>query len=293
MKKLIFRGVATALVTPMNEDRSINLSKIKEVAENQINAGINALVVNGTTGEASTLSSDEQAKTIAAVCESANGRVPVIAGAGSNDTERALYLAKQAEELGADALLIVTPYYNKTSQKGLIEHYFYIADRVSLPIIVYNVPGRTGVNIKPETYKELSRHKNIVAAKEASGDITSLIRSLDLCGDDLHFYSGNDDQITPFLSLGGCGVISVLSNLLPKTVVLMCASCFSGDYKKAAALQIEHIGLIDALFSDVNPVPIKAAMNLCGHAVGPTRMPLSEMNEKLRGKLILELNRFI
>ncbi len=293
MKKLIFRGAATALVTPMNEDRSINLSKIKEVAENQIKSGINALVVNGTTGEASTLSSDEHAETIAAVCEIANGKVPVIAGAGSNDTAHALYLAKQAQSLGADALLIVTPYYNKTSQNGLIEHYFYIADRVSLPIIVYNVPARTGVNIKPETYRELSRHKNIVAAKEASGDITSLIRSLDLCGDDLYFYSGNDDLITPFLSLGGVGVISVLSNLLPETVAKICELCFLGDYEKAAAMQIEHIGLIDALFSDVNPVPIKEALNLSGCAVGPTRMPLSKMNEKLRGKLILELNRFI
>lgn len=293
MKKLIFRGAATALVTPMNEDRSINFAKIKEISENQILSGINALVVNGTTGEASTLSTDEQALTIKAVCEQTAGRVPVIAGAGSNDTMRALYLAQQAEAMGADALLIVTPYYNKTSQSGLIEHYNYIAERVSLPIIVYNVPSRTGVNIKPETYKELSRHKNIVACKEASGDVSSLARSMDLCGDDMYFYSGNDDQIVPFLSLGGVGVISVLSNILPKKVCEICNACFQGDYKNASREQIEHMGLIDALFCDVNPIPVKAAMNMLGHEVGPTRLPLSSMDANKRGKLLLELKRFI
>ncbi len=291
MKKLIFKGAATALVTPMNEDRSINFSKIKEVTENQIESGINALVVNGTTGEASTLSADEQAATIKAVCEQANGRVPIIAGAGSNDTARALLLAKQAEETGADALLIVTPYYNKTSQNGLIEHYYHIADNVNLPIIVYNVPSRTGVNIKPETYKELSRHKNIVACKEANGDITSVIRSIDLCGDEMHFYSGNDDQITPFMSIGGMGVISVLSNLMPGNVCDMCNACLNGDYKKAAELQIKYMRLIDALFCDVNPVPVKEALNILGYDVGPTRLPLCPMRTNLRGKLYLELKR--
>ncbi len=293
MKKLIFKGAATALVTPMNEDRSINFTKIKEVTENQILSGINALVVNGTTGEASTLSSDEQALAIKTVCDQTAGRVPVIAGAGSNDTERALFLARQAKDMGADALLIVTPYYNKTSQNGLIEHYFYIADRVSLPIIVYNVPSRTGVNIKPETYKELSRHNNIVACKEANGDITSLIRSMDLCGDDMSFYSGNDDQIVPFLSLGGVGVISVLSNLLPQKVCEICDSCLLGDFKKAAEEQIKYIRLIDALFCDVNPIPIKEALNIAGVDVGPTRLPLCPISSRLRGKLFLELKRFI
>ncbi|MBR6693716.1 MAG: 4-hydroxy-tetrahydrodipicolinate synthase [Clostridia bacterium] len=293
MKKLIFKGAATAIVTPMNDDRSINFSKIKEVTENQILNGINALVVNGTTGEASTLSADEQAKTIAAVCEQSAGRVPIIAGAGSNDTMRALMLAKQAEELGADALLIVTPYYNKTSQNGIISHYTYIADRVDLPIIVYNVPQRTGVNIKPETYRELSRHKNIVAAKEASGDIPALIRAIDLCGDELYFYSGNDDIIVPSLSVGGMGVISVASNILPRDIADICNSCFRGNYKEAAKRQVELIRLIDALFCDVNPVPVKTAMNILGMNVGPVRMPLYPMSENLRAKLLLELKRVL
>jgi len=293
LKKLIFKGAATAIVTPMNDDRSINFSKIKEVTENQILNGINALVVNGTTGEASTLSADEQAKNIAAVCEQSAGRVPIIAGAGSNDTMRALMLAKQAEELGADALLIVTPYYNKTSQNGIISHYTYIADRVDLPIIVYNVPQRTGVNIKPETYRELSRHKNIVAAKEASGDIPALIRAIDLCGDELYFYSGNDDIIVPSLSVGGMGVISVASNILPRDIADICNSCFRGNYKEAAKRQVELIRLIDALFCDVNPVPVKTAMNILGMNVGPVRMPLYPMSENLRAKLSLELKRVL
>lgn len=291
MKKLIFRGAATALVTPMNDDRSVNFEKIKELTENQIISGINALVVNGTTGEASTLSADEQFETIKVVSETAAGRVPIIAGAGSNDTSRALMLAKNAETAGADALLIVTPYYNKTSQNGLIEHYFYIADRVMLPIIVYNVPSRTGVNIKPETYKELSRHKNIVACKEANGDISSLVRSMELCGNDMHFYSGNDDQIVPFLSLGGDGVISVAANILPAEISNVCKQCFNGDYSTAASLQKKYIRLIDALFCDVNPMPIKEAMNYLGIGVGPARLPLCGMNDNLKGKLLLELKR--
>ena len=262
MKKLIFKGAATALVTPMNDDRSINIDKIKEVAENQISNNIDALVVNGTTGEASTLSADEQARIIRAVCSQAAGRVPIIAGSGSNDTERALTLSKQAKDCGADALLIVTPYYNKTSQNGLISHYFYIADRVDLPIIVYNVPSRTGVNIKPETYRELARHKNIVACKEAGGNVADMIRAMDLCGDELYFYTGNDELIVPSLSVGAMGVISVVSNIIPNDIHNLCSLCFEGRYALAAQKQTELIRLIDALFSDVNAVPIKTAMNI-------------------------------
>ncbi len=291
MKKLIFKGAATAIVTPMNDDGSINLSKIKEVTENQISENIDALIACGTTGEASTLSSDEQKSIIKAVVDAADGRVPIIAGAGSNDTERAVFLAQNAEEAGADALLVVTPYYNKTSQRGIIEHYNYIADSVNIPIIVYNVPSRTGVTIKPETYKELSRHKNIVAAKEASGDLVSLMRAINLCGDELYFYSGNDDIIVPFMSVGGVGVISVLSNILPNDVHNMCSLCFSGDYKSAAEYQLRYMNLIDSLFSDVNPIPIKAAMNKLGLGVGPVRLPLYQMDDKNLKKLSLELQK--
>ena len=293
MKKPIFQGAATAIITPMNEDRSVNYEKLKELTENQITNGIDALVVCGTTGESATVSYEEHAAIIKTVANAAKKRVPVIAGTGTNDTLRALTLAKNATEAGADALLIVTPYYNKTSQDGLIEHYKYIADRVTLPIILYNVPSRTGVNILPSTYKALSMHKNIVAVKEANGDISALSQSINLCGDNLDFYSGNDDQTIPFLSLGAKGVISVASNIIPNEMHKMCSQYFEGNTKEAAAMQIKYTPLFNALFCDVNPVPVKEAMNILGMDVGPVRLPLCKLSDTKKEFLRAEIERYI
>ena len=279
MKQRIFTGAATALVTPMNPDGSVNFERLKSLVKEQINGGIDALVICGTTGEKSTLRYDEHLKVIEAAAIAANKAVPIIAGTGSNDTVYSVELCNDAEKLGADAFLMVTPYYNKTSQAGLVAHYNYIADRVNKPIILYNVPSRTGVGITPETYKELSKHKNIVATKEANGDLSSVLKTRYLCGDDLDIYSGNDDQIVPIMSLGGIGVISVLSNILPKETHDICAEMLKGNLNKAADLQIKYSGLISALFCDVNPTPVKQAMNLLGMEAGPCRMPLYPMNE--------------
>ncbi len=291
MKKCIFEGCATALITPMNEDGSVNFETLAELVDSQIKGGVDALVICGTTGESATLSGEEHIKVIEAAVKAADHRVPIIAGTGSNDTQFALEISKEAIKVGADALLMVTPYYNKTSQRGLIKHYTYIADRVDVPIILYNVPSRTGVNIKPETYFELSKHKNIVAAKEANGDISSLIKTIALCGDDLAIYSGNDDQIVPIMSLGGKGVISVLSNVLPKETHDITAACLEGDFKKGTELAVKYLDLANALFMDVNPIPVKEAMNLIGLEVGPCRMPLTEMDEKQVAALTEELKK--
>ncbi len=262
MKTTVFKGAATALVTPFNSDGSVNYTCLENLVESQIENGIDALVICGTTGEKSTLRYQEHLKVIEVATNKANKKVPVIAGTGSNDTVYSVELCSDAEKLGADAFLMVTPYYNKTSQAGLIAHYNYIADRVNKPIILYNVPSRTGVDITPQTYKELSRHPNIVATKEASGNISKIAEIKYLCGDDLEIYSGNDDQIVPIMSLGGIGVISVLSNILPKETHNICEYYLSGDTDKSTDLQIKYTGLINALFSDVNPIPIKQAMNL-------------------------------
>lgn len=291
MKKCIFEGCATALITPMNEDGSVNFETLAELVDSQIKGGVDALVICGTTGESATLSGEEHIKVIEAAVKAADHRVPIIAGTGSNDTQFALEISKEAIKVGADALLMVTPYYNKTSQRGLIKHYTYIADRVDVPIILYNVPSRTGVNIKPETYFELSKHKNIVAAKEANGDISSLIKTIALCGDNLAIYSGNDDQIVPIMSLGGKGVISVLSNVLPKETHDITAACLEGDFKKGTELAVKYLDLANALFMDVNPIPVKEAMNLIGLEVGPCRMPLTEMDEKQVAALTEELKK--
>ena len=279
MKQQIFKGAATALVTPMNQDGSVNFNRLETLVEEQINAGIDALVICGTTGEKSTLRYDEHVKVIEVAAKSANKRVPIIAGTGSNDTVYSVELCDDAQKVGADAFLMVTPYYNKASQKGLVAHYNYIADRVNKPIILYNVPSRTGVSIAPETYKELSKHPNIVATKEANGDLSAVAKTRYLCGDDLAVYSGNDDQIVPIMSLGGIGVISVLSNLLPKETHQLCMNYLGGNIEESAKAQIKYTGLINALFSDVNPVPVKTAMNLAGMNVGPFRLPLYEMND--------------
>lgn len=290
MKKQIFKGAATALVTPMNADGSVNFDRLESLVDSQIKAGIDALVICGTTGEKSTLRYDEHLKVIEVAAKSANKRVPIIAGTGSNDTVYSVELCDDAEKMGADAFLMVAPYYNKTSQTGLVAHYNYIADRVNKPIILYNVPSRTGVNIEPKTYKELSKHPNIVATKEASGNISQIAEIKYLCGDDLELYSGNDDQIVPLMSLGGIGVISVLSNILPRETHDICIKYLEGKTKEASDLQVKYIGLINALFSDVNPTPVKQAMNLMGMDVGPCRLPLYPMSENkidnLKQKLI-------
>lgn len=285
MKNRIFTGAATALITPMNEDGSVNFERLSTLVDEQIIGGIDALVICGTTGEKSTLRYDEHLKVIEQSVKACAGRVPIIAGTGSNDTVYSVELCSDAEKVGADAFLMVTPYYNKASQEGLVAHYNYIADRVNKPIILYNVPSRTGVNIKPETYKELSKHKLIVATKEANGDLSSVAKTKYLCGDDLDIYSGNDDQIVPMLSLGGIGVISVLSNLLPLQVHNICNDYLSGNTQTAMENQIKYIGLIEALFSDVNPVPVKTAMNILGYNAGPFRQPLYKMNEKALNNL--------
>lgn len=290
MKKQIFKGAATALVTPMNADGSVNFDRLESLVDSQIKAGIDALVICGTTGEKSTLRYNEHLKVIEVAAKSANKRVPIIAGTGSNDTVYSVELCDDAEKMGADAFLMVAPYYNKTSQTGLVAHYNYIADRVNKPIILYNVPSRTGVNIEPKTYKELSKHPNIVATKEASGNISQIAEIKYLCGDDLELYSGNDDQIVPLMSLGGIGVISVLSNILPRETHDICIKYLEGKTKEASDLQVKYIGLINALFSDVNPTPVKQAMNLMGMDVGPCRLPLYPMSENkidnLKQKLI-------
>ena len=286
MKKPIFQGAATAIVTPMYDDCSVNYEKLKELTENQILKGIDALVVCGTTGESATVSYEEHKKIIETVVKQTNGRVPVIAGAGSNDTARAVLLSQNAIDAGADALLIVTPFYNKTSQKGIVAHYKYIADRVSVPIIVYNVPSRTGVNVLPETYLQLSKHPNIVAVKEANGNISALAESISLCGDDLVFYSGNDDQTVPFLSLGGKGVISVASNILPYEMHKICYDYMNGNCNEAAKEQLKYTRIFKLLFCDVNPIPVKEAMNILGYGVGPVRLPLCAMSEE--NKTLLE-----
>ena len=291
MKKRIFTGCATALVTPFNDDCSVNYPRLRTLIEEQIAGGVDALVICGTTGESATLDNDEHIKVLEEAVTTANGRVPIIAGTGSNDTMYAAQLSQHAESLGVDGLLMVTPYYNKTSQNGLINHYFYVADRVNTPIILYNVPSRTGTAIKPETYKELAKHENIVAVKEANGDISSIAKTMSLCQGELDLYSGNDDEIVPIMSLGGIGVISVLSNILPRETHNICEEFFKGNIDKARDMQLKYVSLINALFSDVNPIPVKEAMNMMGLGMGPLRMPLAPMTDSARAALREELKK--
>ena len=277
MKKPIFTGVATALITPFDKFGKIDYDKFGDLVEFQINAGVNALVVCGTTGEASTLTDEEHREAISFVVKKTAGRVPVIAGTGSNDTDYAISLTKHACEEGADAILLVTPYYNKATQKGLIKMYTEIADNCDKPIILYNVPSRTGVNIEPATYKALAKHPNIVAIKEANGNISKIAETAHLIGDELDMYCGNDDQIVPMMSLGAKGVISVLSNVLPKETVAICDKFFNGDIKGSAKLQLELLPLINALFCEVNPIPVKCAMAHMGYTENVLRSPLYPM----------------
>ncbi len=285
MKKCIFKGCATALATPFN-DSGVNFSEFEKLINFQLAHGINALVVCGTSGEASTMTKDEKAQTIKFAVECTNHKVPVIVGTGSNNTAEAIRQSKLAEELGADAILVVTPYYNKTTQVGLISHFSAIANCVSLPIILYNVPSRTGVNILPKTCFELSKIDNIVAIKEASGNISQIAEISRLCGDNLAIYSGNDDQIVPTMALGGLGVISVLSNIAPKACVDITSLCLCGNIKEARKLQLEYLPLINALFCEVNPIPVKAALNMIGYDFGIPRLPLVEMSNE--NKIVLE-----
>jgi 4-hydroxy-tetrahydrodipicolinate synthase len=291
MKKTVFIGAGVAIVTPMHFDGSVNYNKLTELIDFQVNNGTDAIIICGTTGESSTLTHEEHTKLIRFAVEKTAKRVPVIAGTGSNDTAYAVELSKEAEQAGADALLLVTPYYNKTTQAGLIRHFNFIADSVNLPIILYNVPSRTGLDIKPETYAELARHQSIVAVKEANGNICAVAQTAALCGDQLDIYSGNDDQIVPILSLGGKGVISVLSNITPRQTHDICAKYLSGDVSGSRKLQLELFALINALFTEVNPIPVKHALNLMGFEVGECRMPLAPISDNNEAILKAEMTK--
>lgn len=274
----IFKGSGVAIVTPFNE-RGIDFKKLEELIEWHIKSGTDAIIVCGTTGEASTMTEQERKEAIKFVVEVSNKRIPVIAGTGSNNTAAAISMSKWAEQIGVDGLLVITPYYNKTTQKGLVEHFTVIANSVTSPIIIYNVPSRTGLNITPSTLLKLCELKNIVAVKEASGDISQIARIKLLCGDKLDIYSGNDDQVIPLLSLGAIGVISVIANVIPADVHNMCDLYFKGEHEKALEVQLGFLPLNDALFIETNPIPVKTAMNLMGMEVGFLRLPLCEMED--------------
>ena len=285
MKNTIFQGAATALVTPFDKAGNPDLQAFADLIDWQIKEGIDALVACGTTGESSTLSEKEYEEVVKTAVKACAGRVPMIVGTGSNNTAHAVERTKMAQELGADAALVVTPYYNKATQKGLIAHYTAVADASNLPVILYNVPSRTGVNIEPATCKVLSEHEKIVAVKEASGNISKVAEILALAGDALDVYSGNDDQIVPIMSLGGKGVISVLSNPLPKKTAEMTSLLLKGDYKAGAKIQLELLPLINALFCQVNPIPAKAAMSAMGYGENVVRLPLTPLEEQFEEKL--------
>lgn len=288
MKNTVFKGVATAIVTPF-KDGKIDFESFDRLVEWQIKSGINAIVVAGTTGEGSTLTDEEHKALIKHCVETVAHRVPVIAGTGSNDTDYAISLSKYACEVEADALLLVTPYYNKATQNGLYESFKLIADSVDKPCILYNVPSRTGCNLKPETVLRLADHKNIVAIKEACGDISQVAELARLVGDKLDIYSGNDDQIVPILSLGGSGVISVLSNIAPVDTVLMCDAFFGGDVQKSRELQLKYLPLISSLFCEVNPIPVKCAVSKLGYGENSLRLPLTPMEQANEQRLINDM----
>ena len=284
MKKVLFKGVGTAIATPFGSN-GVNLSAFKKLLDFQLSNSVDSIVVCGTTGEAATMSDDEKSSVISCAVDFVADRVPVIAGCGSNDTNKAISNAKLAESLGVDGLLIVTPYYNKCTQSGLISHYSKIAESVSIPIILYNVPSRTGVNIEPETCLELSKIPNIVAIKEASGNISQVAKIAALCKDNLFIYSGNDDQVIPILSLGGIGVISVLSNIKPLETHNMVASFLDSNLADSKNLQLDLLPLISALFCEVNPIPVKYALNVLGFDFGLPRLPLCELSSKNKALL--------
>ncbi|MFT3951218.1 MAG: 4-hydroxy-tetrahydrodipicolinate synthase [Oscillospiraceae bacterium] len=291
MKNVLFTGAGVAIVTPMHSDGSIDFDQLGELINFNIDNGTDAIIICGTTGESSTMTDEEHIAAIRFAVEKTAGRVPVIAGTGSNHTDYAVNLSKTAEELGADGLLVVTPYYNKTSQAGLIAHFTAIADAVNIPIILYNVPSRTGMNISVDTYKKLSAHPNIAAVKEASGNISAIAEIAAVCGDELAIYSGNDDQIIPIMALGGKGVISVLSNCMPFETHEICQLCLENRYPEAREKAYRLLNFTNLLFCDVNPIPVKQALNNMGFSAGACRLPLVAMSEANQEKLAAEMTR--
>lgn len=292
MKKPVFTGAAVAIITPMRADGSVDYEELGRIIDDQIDNGTDAIVICGTTGESPTMTDEEHTACIRYAVKKTAGRVPVIAGTGSNDTKYAIWLSRQAQADGADALLLVTPYYNKTSQTGLIAHYTAIADAVDLPCILYNVPSRTGCNLTAASLKQLAKHPNINAVKEASGNISQVAEIAAACGEELNIYSGNDDQIVPLLALGGKGVISVLSNVAPRYTHDICAKWFAGDTAGSLAMQLAALPLCKALFADVNPIPVKWAMNRLGWHAGACRLPLVAPDEAVQAQLDSALRAF-
>lgn len=289
----IFKGAGVAIVTPMKDNEEVNYDKLEEIINMQIDGGTDCIVIAGTTGESACLSMEEHKEVIEAAIRFTNHRVPVVAGTGSNSTATAIQLSKEAEEAGADGLLLVTPYYNKATQAGLIAHYTKVAREVKTPIILYNVPGRTGCNILPETVAHLVKNEpNIVALKEATGNLAQASKTMNLCDGKLDLYSGEDGLVVPLMSIGGIGVISVWSNIAPTDVHNLCQSFFDGDLETARKIQMKGLPLVDALFSEVNPIPVKTAMNLMGMEVGPLRLPLSPMGEVAKAKLVEEMKTY-
>jgi 4-hydroxy-tetrahydrodipicolinate synthase len=284
MKIPVFEGSSTAIITPFRNGK-VDYKKLGELIDFQIAGGTSAITICGTTGESSTQSLEEHTATVDFCVKHVNSRIKVIAGTGSNDTQAALFLAQEAEKSGADALLMVTPYYNKTSQRGLVKHYNFIADRVNSPIILYNVPSRTGMSFTTETYLELSKHPNINGVKEASGSFKLIGTTLASCGDNFFFWSGNDEDTVPLMSIGGKGVISTSANILPSQFAEMTRLCLDGDFKSASEIHLKYLDLMDKLFIEVNPMPLKAAMNLMGRDVGEPRMPLCDISPENLEKL--------
>lgn len=288
----LFKGSGVAIVTPMTSDGNINFDKLGELIDFQIENDTDAIIICGTTGEAPALEDDEHKDAIRYTVERVNKRVPVIAGTGSNNTNHAIMMSQYAESVGADGVLLVSPYYNKSSQRGLVKHFTAIADSINIDCVLYNVPGRTGVNIAPATIAELAKHKNITAVKEASGDISQCVEIARLVPEDFYIYSGNDDMITPLLSVGGHGVISVVANVAPKETHDLVMSYLEGDVNKSKDLQLGMKSLVDALFCEVNPIPVKTALNLMGYEVGDLRLPLYEMAEENKVRLEKELKAY-
>ena len=288
----IFKGSAVAIVTPFNKDNKVDYEKLKELLEWHIEEKTDAIVICGTTGEASTMTKEEKEKTIKFTVDTVNKRIPVIAGTGTNNTEASIEMSKYAESIGVDALLVITPYYNKTTNKGLFKHFEAINNAVNTPIILYNVPSRTGVNITPKQLLELTKLNNIIAIKEASGNISQIAEMKSICKDKLDFYSGNDDQTIPIMALGGLGVISVLANIMPREVHDMTQAYLNGDIKKALNLQLDTIDIINKLFIETNPVPVKTALNIMGKEVGNLRLPLCEMDDNNLDLLIETLKKY-
>ncbi len=292
MKEILFKGSGVALVTPYDAQQNINYEELEKLVEFQIENNTDAIIACGTTGESSTMTEQEHIDVIQFIIDKVAGRIPVIAGTGSNDTRTAVELSVHAKKMGADGILLITPYYNKTSQKGLIEHYNYIVNEAKLPAIVYNVPSRTGVNILPETYLELSKNSYIVATKEANGDAAALAKTISLCGENLNVYSGEDNMTLPIIAMGGLGVISVFANALPKQMHDLATASLNGDFTAARKLSNQYLELMDGFFMDVNPIPIKDAMNRMGFACGPCRMPLTTMPSDKQHKMQALLKKY-